>query len=184
MGFEEVLRSIREKAESETNAIIEQAESESASILEDANAKASAYIALMDSRAKSDSARLIASTESRANIEAKHLIDKEVNQKLADAMAMLQAYLQEYSKSEEYAKLMGALSEKALKLLGECTIYVQKRDLKLLKGAKASEESFLGGLIAVSKDGTKQVDYTLEGILSRISDSVMSKLIKEIKVSG
>jgi vacuolar-type H+-ATPase subunit E/Vma4 len=180
MGFEEVLRSIREKAENEAKTIIEQAESESSLILNDANAKALAYSEAMAAKAKSDSARLLASAESKANIEAKHIIDQAVNQRLNEAMSMLREYLAEYPKSGEYAKLMNALSQRSSQLLGECTIYVQKRDMKLLKGSKEAKESFSGGLIAVSNDGTKQIDYTLEGILSRLNDSIISKLIKSM----
>jgi len=182
MGFEEILKSINSHTEKELQAIAASTKEEVALIMKHASDESESYAKELKQKSDSESARIIASEISKANIEAKHIIDRAVEEKLEAAMQRINSYLKDYTASEAYAKLLQKMAQSAERELGQCTIFVRKQDMKLLPGAKLSKDSFIGGLKAVSNDGAKEVDYTLESVLAALNYRLSAVLVKKIKV--
>ncbi len=182
MGFEEILSGINSRTESELAAIEESNSREISEIEKHAAEQAEEYASASKARAAAESSRIIASETSKANIDAKHIIDEATMERLSQALNYITDNLKDYAKTDGYAKLLSVIADKARGELGECTIYVQKQDLKAVPGSQQANEKFIGGIKAVSKDGSKEVDYTLESIFSTLKQKVSYALVKKLKV--
>ncbi|MGC8586180.1 MAG: V-type ATP synthase subunit E [Candidatus Micrarchaeia archaeon] len=181
MGFEDILADINSHKEKELESIKRAIDSETSAIIEKAKKEASEYEAETRKKAEDEAARIIASEVSKANMEARRIIEEAVEAQVGKAKRMLSEYLSEYISTDSYAKLLGVLAERAHKE-ADCNIFVQKRDLKYLKDANVADRKFIGGLVAVSKDGKMEIDYTLEHMLSDMDYELSMRLAKMLKV--
>ena len=187
MGLEEIIEEIeaeasrkiselRHKSKDEESRIIAAAKSEAGKISDEANGKAA------------DEARSIISREiSKAEMEAKGLYNKAVNDSLEDALEQIRGAFGEYRNSKEYPQLLEKLVKLAAMSLGDdCRILVNSADRKLLPSrgklkVEADDSKVPNGIIAYSGDGRKFVDYTLRNILEDSKDAVAAELLKSIK---
>lgn len=187
MGLEEIIGEIeaeasrkisemRHKSKDEESRITAAAKSEADRILDEANGKAA------------DEARSIISREiSKAEMEAKGLYNKAVNDSLEDALEQIRESFGEYRNGREYQQLLEKLVQLAATGLGDdCRILVNSADKKLLpsKGklkVETDDSKVPNGIIAYSSDGRKFVDYTLRSILEDSKDAIAAELLKSIK---
>ena len=72
--------------------------------------------------------------------------------------------------------LLKKLQSKVEQELGGATIYCNKKDAKILKGAKPYESEILGGIIAENQSSTIRVDYSFETMLETIRESEMQNI--------
>ncbi len=186
MGLEEIIFSIENDTKAKVTKIIDDAKAEAARIRENAAKDAAEYTSEMRFRAQTEANQLIAREASKADIEAKQIYQNAMSSVLNDTISIIRENLSAYAKSDSYTKLLNKLAKRASdELGGDCTIMVQKNDIAKLRGASAkvvsSEEKFVGGLKAASKDQSMYVDYSLEAILESIKDQLATNLMKLMK---
>lgn len=189
MGLEEIIKDIDTDTKSRAKQVLDQAHSDAKKILDSSLAEEKAIYEAAESKAAIDSRQELVRETSRANVEAKGIYQQAVSEYIKTATDTLTKSLQAYANSAQYKKLMPKLAESASSQLGSgCTITVQARDLKLLSGASVgdakitkSKEQFAGGLKAVSQDGKRYIDYSLESIAESLSDNIAVKLLGHIR---
>ena len=186
MGLDEIIGKIESDTEATVRRIMEQAKAQADGATNDAKAKAQARLSLAKSKAAADSKVIMTRESSRAATEASQMYQERLNDEVRKSIESIKASFQAYTKSDEYAKLLKKLASRAAGELGEdCTIYVKRDDDVKIKpaGFTISElpDGSSGGLRAVSKDGLKYVDYTLDALLSSINDAIAVEIMKLIK---
>lgn len=184
MGLNEILEKIGQDNETRVDRVIDDAHDRANKLLDEARAKASDKVSAAKRRAEQESEGYISREESRARIGAAQKYQEELNAHVASAMDSIRKRLPDYTKTDDYTKLLHSLAGRAVKELGDdCTIYARQADVTKIKGKNVLEatEHFSGGLKAVSSDGARSVDYTLEQVLNGISDSIAVEILKLIK---
>ncbi|MGC8478842.1 MAG: V-type ATP synthase subunit E [Candidatus Micrarchaeia archaeon] len=183
MGLEEVLESIKAHKEGSIAQIEREAAEQEEKILGEAKEAAKAIAKESKAKAKSDAEQLIARELSKARIEAKMIYNNAVSEKVEQGISEIKENFEEIAKSARYREILNKLANKAVKELGDdCIIVANKQDLTYLKKAAGKfsigqpDESITAGLRAFSKDGRKEVDYTLESMIEEMHDRIASRL--------
>ncbi|MCL5430290.1 MAG: V-type ATP synthase subunit E [Candidatus Marsarchaeota archaeon] len=185
MGLEEIVNGINKDTQEKIEAMMKDANAKADRIIEEAKREAEVHKKEMDEKAKHDAQMLDARERSRANIESRHIYDNAVNSKMQEILYIIRSYLSEYVKTADYGKLLNKLESDAEAQLGsDCTVFVMKRDMPILKGAKAKikaigeKNSMVGGLEAESADGTRSVDYSLEHLFEDLKQELSAEILK------
>ena len=186
MGLDEIINKIESDAEARKRQIVEAAKAEADRILKDAKAKADEKLSQAKAKAASESKVIITRESSRAQTEASQMYQKRLNEEVNRSIESIRSGFQGYTRSDEYAKLLQKLAGKAAGELGEgCIVYARPEDAARIKpegfSVAVSQEAISGGIRAVSRDGFRYVDYTLDAILSGISDGIAVEILKIIK---
>ena len=137
-------------------------------------------------KAKSEAAQLLSSMKARSDMAARQIYNAELEAKISDAFDWLRKGLPDYAKTKSYAALLKKLAAMASEELGEgCRLIVRKDDLPKLKGVKGAEAGenvkSAGGLVGVSADSRRYIDFTLETLLNEIRDRLEVRFVKEIE---
>lgn len=187
MGLEEIIADIDANTKAKVASVLDGAGREAQKIREDAQKDANLHIENTKRKAQGDAARLIAREFSRANIESRKIYQDAVTATIDGALDSLSGSLQEYVKSTDYARFLNKSADLAAKELGEdCTIYAQKADLPKIKhgGAAEAKDQFSGGIKAVSSDGKRSVDFTLESVFQNLKEDIAVQLLKTLSTPG
>lgn len=187
MGLEEIIDDIEKKKQLETDRLIGDARAQASEIIKAAKDAASKKSKEILDAADLEAKQIKARELSKANIEAKRLVYSAMQESLDNAYKELRKNIASYLKSSQYKALLLKLYNTALDEIGEgCTVYVRKDDVQALEGLKRKAKildagsAFAGGLIAVSADGKKELDYSMDRILEIIKPRMYSKLLKLI----
>ena len=137
-------------------------------------------------KAKSEAAQLLSSMKARSDMAARQLYNAELEARISDAFDWLRKSLPDYAKTKDYTALLKKLASMASEELGDgCRLLVRKEDLQKLKGVKGAEAGVdsksAGGLVGVSADGRRYIDFTLETLLNEIRDRLEVRFVKEIE---
>ena len=188
MGFEEILESIKKQKADRLNEISANSDGEVAKVLSRAEAEVNEYLKNLQVKAKFERDQIMGREMSKAAIKAKSAYNSEVNAAIESAISTITENYSKYMKTDQYKKLIAKLASVATKELGDdCTVIISKEDAKLISKGKqkfalvdASNE-FVGGLKAISKDGKREVDYTLKSIIENSKDYIANKVLELIK---
>jgi vacuolar-type H+-ATPase subunit E/Vma4 len=188
MGLEEIIKNIELDTEAREKQINEQAIAESRKIKEDAEGRAEKFLAQAMAKADNEAKQMLMRELSRANIEAKGIYQKAVNDAINKSFQSLFDNLEDFMETSGYAELLRKLAKLAVEELGsDSTIFLQKADIQKLKttqkegSIQEAKEEFVGGLRALSKDGKRYVDYSLEKIIESLRERMAVKLLDLVK---
>ncbi len=188
MGLEEIIKNIDIETKARAKQINDGAIIEARKTEDMAEEQAQAYLDEMKSKSDSDAKQLLTRELSRANIEAKGIYQKAVNDVINESFNALYDNLNEYTESADYSKLLAKLAKSAMEELGPGSrIILNKKDVQKVKAAvkeaniEESKEDFVGGLRATSKDGKMYVDYSLGKIIDSLKEQMAVKLLTLIK---
>lgn len=186
MGLEEIIKNIELDTKARAKQILDDAAAQAEKTYLDADAKATDYIGQMGARDDNEAKQLIVREQSRANIEAKGIYQRAVNDAINGSLITLHSSLGSYVQGADYPKLLGKLAQLAVSELGSgCTLFLQKKDVQRIKQqnctVEEAKESFVGGLRGVSKDGSMLVDYSIEKITDSLKDEIAVRLLDLIK---
>ncbi len=187
MTVEKIIKKIREDASETVKQIIGEAEEKAKEIIEEAKkeAKIEAEKIIEDGKKQGENIRRI--HISKANQEAQRKI-----------MAVKEEYIERCFKealeklhklsSKEYKDTVGILIEGAKKSIdGNIVAYISRdEDEEILKNYDIPVKGRIkatGGVIIQSEDGSKRIDNTFEGILSR-RKPVIRTIIGKILFTG
>ncbi len=137
-------------------------------------------------KARSEAAQLLSSMKARSDMAARQIYNAELEARITDAFDWLRKGLPDYAKTKGYSALLKKLAAMASDELGEgCRLMVRKEDLQKLKGIKGAEawenSKSAGGLVGVSADSKRYIDFTLETLLNETRDRLEVRFVKEIE---
>ncbi len=187
MGLEDVLDDIQKRKEETIDQISRETESEIGKIIQAAKAEAASITKGAKERAKDESKQITTRILSRANIEGRMLLNNTMNERVEEAVSELVKNIDAYRKSGSYRKLLVSLSQKALDQLGPgSALYSRGDDVEYLKKSfpkirvEQIDRDILGGVVAVSDGGRREIDYSLENIIDAVKDDFASQVLKSI----
>jgi V/A-type H+-transporting ATPase subunit E len=181
MALDAVVGEIREKAKKEAEAIRSEGRQESDAILADAKQQADGIKIAAEEDANRQSDFILRQETAAANLAVKREILNaqkgkldEVHSAVLEAIAALPV--------DFHMKTVRELCKRAAGELGQGVIYCNERDkpavenalssLKTLSGFSfAGTKNILGGIIAESRDGGMQLDYSYATFLSEVWES-------------
>jgi len=178
MALDAVVGEIREKARNEAAAINAEAKAESDRILSEAGAKVVAIKTAAEEDANRQSAQIITRETAAANLAVKREVlnaEKDLLDKVySETVEAINKLPEDFHK-----KAVRELCKVAAKELGEGVFYCNARDkaavesaiseLKTLSGfTLAGTKEISGGVIAESKDGQLQLDFSYGAYLSEV----------------
>lgn len=188
MGLEEIIKNIDLETKARAKQLNDESIVAARKIEDEAEDQASSYLDEQKAKADNDAKQLLMREMSRANIEAKGIYQKAVNDVINESFDALYGNLNEYTESTDYSKLLAKLAKTATDELGAgCRIILNKKDVQKMKGTakditiEESKEDFVGGLRATSKDGKMYVDYSLGKIIESLKEQMAVKLLDLIK---
>ncbi len=188
MGFEEILESIKKQKADRLREISGNSDDEVAKILSKASAEVSEHSKNLKAKAKLEREQIMNREMSKAAIKAKSAYNGEVNAAIESALNVIMENYPKYMKTSQYEKLIAKLASVAMKELGsDCTVIIGKEDAKLISKGKQkfaiadAGSEFVGGLKAISKDGKREVDYTLKSIIENSKNDIANKVLGFIK---
>ncbi len=187
MGLDEVLDEINKKTEIEVKRILDNAYTEAAKIRIEADKE---YENIID-RAKEKAARnaerlknkwLLRLEESR-KLEERKILNQAINTSIEN----LKRSINNIKSDKVYRKWIEKKIAEAIKLIGQdCSIYVSKNDFDDLSGIKNLKisKNITGGFYAVSSNGKKTVDMTLDRIVDLYRDKILQKVTEKLEKSN
>ncbi len=181
MALDAVVGEIKEKAKKEAEAIKRVGKDESDAILADAKQQADEIKIAADEEAKRQSEYILRQESAAANLSVKREILNAQKEKLDEVYAAVLEAIAGLP-DDFHKKAVRELCKRAAGVLGEGVIYCNERDkpavenalgsLKTLSGFSfAGTMDILGGIIAESRDGGMQLDYSYTTYLSEVWES-------------
>lgn len=178
MALDAVVGEIRNKGKNEAAAINAEAKAEADKILSEANAKAVAIKIAAEEEVKRQSAQIITRETAAANLAVKREVlnaQKDLLDKVYSGIVKAIEDLPE----DFHKKAVRELCKTAAKELGEGVFYCNARDkaavesaiadLKTLSGfTLTGTKDISGGVIAESKDGQLQLDFSYGSCLAEV----------------
>jgi vacuolar-type H+-ATPase subunit E/Vma4 len=188
MGLEEILKGIKSRKEATLAQIASDTKAQRDKIIGEAKEQAKAIAKEGRAHAKRDAELIEARETSKARIEGKMIYNNALNDRIEEALTSIRNDLGSFTKSNTYNKLLDKLANEVLAGLGnDCTIFANSNDIAYLKGRIKggnliqAKEEFIGGIKAVSKDGRREMDYSLESIMEGLRDGLASRIIEELR---
>ncbi len=174
MGLEHIIKSISKDKEEALSAIRKNTEVRKREIEKEKNIRLDKIKEESKKRAIYEADSINKREHSKALIAAREVYRKAIEDEINNAFDGLRKKLPEFLSSEDYAKVLKGMVNKATEELGDdCIIEARKEDInaikKQAKKASIKEADIAGGIIADSKDGKMHIDYSIESILSEMN---------------
>jgi len=130
-------------------------------------------------KAEREGARIVEA----GKLEAKKILFDAINKNLDSSFDVIKKDLGGYSKKPEYKQVIQKLVDYSKKVLAkEIVVHCREEDKSFFKsGVKVgSTIQTLGGFIAENKEGTKEIDLTLEELLRNNEDEIKNTILEKI----
>lgn len=122
-------------------------------------------------------------TES-ARLESKKILFDVINTNMDSAFDSIKHELKSFTKKSEYKKTLERMVLFAKREFGDdVTIRCRESDLTIVKDLKANlgpQLNTIGGIIAVDKTGTRELDLTFEELLENHEDEIKNFLYEKM----
>ncbi|MCP3682522.1 MAG: hypothetical protein GY861_07505 [bacterium] len=175
MGLDKVKDEVVKKTEEQKNAVIDQGKEEAANIMKSAKKTIDNKQKEADADLEKVTAHMQKTEIASAELEVKKMLLEEKKVAAEDVFETAKEQLAELSdeKRKEHIKKLLEMANKEIEV---ASVYCNKKDVKLVHGAKTKEADIAGGIIAENKAHTISVDYSYETILQNIKE----KSIREV----
>jgi V/A-type H+-transporting ATPase subunit E len=134
--------------------------------------------------AKLKSEREFARIIESARLQTKKILFDAINANLESAFNVIKQEIKNYVKSPQYKKTLDTMVNTSKKQLGQnIIVHCREEDRTVLKEMGViigSTIQTLGGIIAESKDGKKELDLTFEELLRTHEDEIKGFLTERI----
>lgn len=119
-------------------------------------------------------------------IEERRILKERKDHLISDALLLFDELATSFYKTKEYKKILASMVKSAKELLGkDCKIFASESDLESLgetKGVHKLQKAsrFTGGIFAVSSDGKKELDLTMDTIMEAIKENLIAEVAVRI----
>jgi vacuolar-type H+-ATPase subunit E/Vma4 len=137
-----------------------------------------------ENESENKSQREFARITESARLEAKKILFDAININMSTALDAIKQELKNYTKKADYKKTLEKMVLFAKKHLGEDIIVRCKESdtpyLKEMKVTFGSSISTMGGLVAIDKSQSREIDLTFEELLENHEDEVKNFLYEKM----
>ncbi|HEV8049218.1 MAG TPA: V-type ATP synthase subunit E family protein [Thermoplasmata archaeon] len=184
MSIDRLVEEIRLRSEEAIRKEADRQKAEEARIVGDRDRRISAAQSESKRRAELDIARERAQKLASAKLQARKLVYEAKERQMNDSIAGTRAILANFTKSDDYPKVLKRMAATAAERLGKPTkVMGRADDAALLK--KAAGANFdptpmpiLGGLVAESADGSRRLNLSFDELLRLREDKVRDLLAR------
>jgi|HubBroStandDraft_4_1064222.scaffolds.fasta_scaffold182362_3 V/A-type H+-transporting ATPase subunit E len=182
MSIDRLVEEIRLRAEEELRKETDRQHAEESRIVSDRDRRISTAQAEAKRRAELEIARERAQKLASAKLQARKLVYEAKERQMNDSIAGTRAILSNYTKSDDYPKLLKRMATSATDRLGKPTKLMGRAEdaalLKKVAGASfdPSPQAILGGLVAESSDGSRRLNLSFDELLRLREDKVRDLL--------
>jgi len=185
MALEDIIKEINESTESKIKEINDSTDEQISKINSDKDNEIKSYKDQMDKKAKAILSQIQIEAQSRTNMDSKRLYDEKVEEKLNDAFTIIKDSYSDIRKTPTYKKVLNKIVSDSVEKLGkDAIISINSKDKDLIDANGINikvDDAIVGGVRAVSKDGSKEIDETLDNIIDDVKDQLAMKFLKQIK---
>ena len=138
-------------------------------------------------KGKNDTRSIIGQYEDRIKIQTKQIIDSRKRDIIKNALEESRSHITSLNKSSKYRELLQNMIDTAITKFGnDLIIHCSENDEEKIKSILTSaniivDKNIKSGLIAVTKDGKKMIDFRLNSIFDSISDELSLYFYENIK---
>lgn len=133
-------------------------------------------------KANREASRIVEAARSKA----KRITFDAINENMESTFSSIRDELSSFTKKNDYKKTLEKMIVFAKKELGDdISVSCRNEDVSLLQDLKVpilSNISTLGGIIATSKNGNKELDLTFEEILRTNEDNIKNFLLERMTI--
>lgn len=182
MSLDRLIEEIRLRAEAELLKETERQKAEEATIVADRDARIAGAKEQARRRAEVEIARERAQKLASAKLQARKLVYEARERQMNDSLTQTKTLLAEFTRSDEYPKIVKRMVGYAADRLGKPTkVLGRAEDAALLKkvagpGFDPTPQSILGGIVAESADGSRRLNLSLDELLRLREDQVRGLL--------
>ena len=114
-------------------------------------------------------------------IEERRIFKERKYHLISEALLLFDDLATSFYKTKEYKKLLASMIKSAKELLGkDCKIFAHESDIESLGETKGLHRlqkvgRFAGGIFAVSSDGKKELDLTMDTIMASIKENLIAE---------
>ncbi len=184
MGFENLLKTLEDRATADEEAVLTSARLEAKRIKSEASSKAKQLIdeAKTEGQKLGEQQRLEISAN--AKLRQKRVIAEAREKLIGKAISGVRDDLDEFAKSKQYNTLLEKLAKDCTKSLGsDALLYCKKQDEKTLRQAGfkiAGAVDIMGGVIGTTSDKKIKVNNSLEALLENHQDELKQTAFQEL----
>jgi|GEM_PF-2318991 vacuolar-type H+-ATPase subunit E/Vma4 len=119
-------------------------------------------------------------------IEERRIFKERKDHLISEALLLFDDLATSFYKTKEYKKLLTSMIKSARDLLGkDCKIFAFESDIESLGETKGLHKfqkggRFSGGIFAVSSDGKKELDLTMDTIMAAIRENLIAEVAERI----
>lgn len=182
MSLDRLVEEIRLRAEEELRRESDRQKAEEAQIAADRDQRVAAAKDVAQKRSTLEIARERAQKLASAKLQARKLVYEAKERQMNDSLALTRGLLSEYTRSDEYPKVVKRMVGYASDRLGKSPkITGRSEDAALLKKVAGASfdpapQSILGGIVAESSDGSRRLNLSFDELLRLREDRVRDLL--------
>lgn len=181
MGLEEILDSIDRETRVKIESIGRRAREESESIIESAKSEAERLLNESVSKARAEGESEMGRAIASKRMELRRRYQNSINRAVSDSIARIYDSADDFRSGETYARLIPLLYKRVVEALGaDCIIRMREDDAKLLGESIGDrlrrDDGVVAGMIGVSRDGLREVDYSFKSIIGMVENDLVRSL--------
>ncbi len=183
MGFEELVKRIKEETDAKVAELLNNAKKQ---IQEESLKSEEHAVKIMQhykQKGKQESEQVLAREHSISIIESKLIQQRALDKKIFESYELLEKNMDKFMRSKRYASLLEKLVDMAKTELGNnCIVEARKEDIKLITNAKAkANPDVLNGIMAYSDDGKRYINYSMDNIIDGMREKLTKRFSESIK---
>ncbi len=184
MSFENLLKTLEDKAAADENTVLTSARLEAKRIKSEASSKAKQLIDEAKTEGQKLGEQQRSEISANAKLRQKRVIAEAREKLIGKAITGARDHLDEFVKSKQYATLLEKLAKDCAKSLGsDALLYCKKQDEKTLRQAGfkiAGTVDIIGGVIGTTSDKKIKVNNSLEALLENHEDQLKQTAFQEL----
>ena len=175
MTLDKVTQEVRVDAQQRASQILATAEEEASTISQKADEEITSFREQQQERYAKMHAQQERQLLVAARTDAQRVLLNAKKDVIDTVMERVTKAFQTLAKKERQELLEGLLTH-AKKEIKVATVFVNKKDKDLLKGATVKTAEIAGGLIAQNKEGTVSVNLSIESLLEQVRHDALVEL--------
>ncbi len=185
MALEDILDGIAKDTKEKVEKLYAKANGESKSIIKNAEDEATAKMAGMVQKASMEIKSVQTRELARKRMEIKKRYYEELNGNILQAKSIIMDNIPKFKNTETYKSLLNVLYGQITTSLGKgCEVLISNDDIPLINFDRSTKviksDDITGGLLGRSKDGSKEIDYTIRSIMDTIESDLITSLSRAI----
>ncbi len=190
MSFENLLKSLETKTQSDEDTILSSAKNEAKRVKSDASSEAKRIIDQAKAEGQKIGAEQQLEIKANTKLKQKRIVSQTQEELMRKSIDGLKDLLEDFASTKGYDDVLTQLATECTTSLGEgTTLYCRKEDEKKLKAADfkiAGIIKTIGGVIGESKDGRIKVNNSFESLLDihkeKLKQAAFGELVDAIVI--